>query len=77
MVALHHNKIPTAVSSAHLVVNGKIFFLENIAKGDFAHDNDYEQEVLHFCRDWLEGKETFGIHTSGSTGAPKKITLHP
>jgi o-succinylbenzoate---CoA ligase len=35
----------------------------------------YEQESLQFCRDWAEGKEEFILHTSGSTGQPKPITL--
>ena len=31
--------------------------------------------ALEFCRDWLAGQEEFIVQTSGSTGAPKPITL--
>jgi non-ribosomal peptide synthetase component F len=31
--------------------------------------------ALEFCRDWLAGQEDFIVQTSGSTGAPKPITL--
>lgn len=34
-----------------------------------------ERGILQFCHDWLSGKETFILHTSGSTGHPKPITL--
>lgn len=35
----------------------------------------FEKEAFEFCRDWLNGKETFVVHTSGSTGTPKPIEL--
>lgn len=35
----------------------------------------YDQQALQFCRDWLGGKDTFTLHTSGSTGIPKPIEL--
>jgi O-succinylbenzoic acid--CoA ligase len=31
--------------------------------------------ALAFCRAWLSGAQSFVVHTSGSTGAPKPITL--
>ncbi len=31
--------------------------------------------VLLFCHEWLNGKDSFTLHTSGSTGAPKPIKL--
>lgn len=34
-----------------------------------------EEEVLLFCRQWLQGTESFEVFTSGSTGTPKSITL--
>lgn len=36
---------------------------------------DYELAAWQFCHDWLLGKEKFTLHTSGSTGIPKPITL--
>ena len=35
----------------------------------------YERDVLHFCRQWLSGQQSFTMTTSGSTGQPKPITL--
>ncbi|AUD02867.1 AMP-binding protein [Spirosoma pollinicola] len=35
----------------------------------------YEAETLAFCRSWLTIQETYTLHTSGSTGAPKPIQL--
>lgn len=35
----------------------------------------YESEALDFCRAWLSGQPEFVLQTSGSTGAPKTITL--
>jgi O-succinylbenzoic acid--CoA ligase len=31
--------------------------------------------ALDFCREWLSGAASFGVHTSGSTGPAKPITL--
>ncbi len=31
--------------------------------------------ALQFSRQWLNGQDTFTLHTSGSTGIPKSITL--
>ena len=35
----------------------------------------YEAEAQAFCRVWLSGQTAFTLHTSGSTGVPKPITL--
>jgi len=40
------------------------------------HLTPYEIFAWQFCHDWLAGKETFVLHTSGSTGVPKPIALH-
>ncbi len=37
--------------------------------------DDYAQNTLVFCREWLTGKNTFKIYTSGSTGLPKPIII--
>lgn len=36
----------------------------------------YERTAYQFCHDWLTGREVFTLQTSGSTGAPKSVTLH-
>ena len=35
----------------------------------------YEQETLRFCHEWAAGKQAFVLHTSGSTGQPKPVSL--
>lgn len=35
----------------------------------------YEQETLRFCHEWEAGKQDFVLHTSGSTGQPKPVSL--
>jgi o-succinylbenzoate---CoA ligase len=37
--------------------------------------SEYEQKALDFCQVWLDGQEDFVLHTSGSTGVPKPISL--
>lgn len=38
-------------------------------------DDQYLLEARRICLQWLEGEETFTLHTSGSTGPPKEITV--
>ncbi len=61
-----------------LLLNGKVFYYDEIAAYSFRNSiaiNGYEAKVLEICRDWLNGVQEFAIQTSGSTGAPKVITL--
>jgi len=61
-----------------LELNGKKFYYEEIAAYLFRESipiNGYEAKVLEFCRNWLNGQQEFVVPTSGSTGAPKTITL--
>lgn len=61
-----------------LLLNGKVFYYDEIAAYSFRNSipiNGYEAKTLELCRDWLTGVQEFGIQTSGSTGAPKLITL--
>ncbi len=58
-----------------LTLNGRRIapacFDENIA-ADFS---PCERHTLRFCRQWLAGRESFVVPTSGSTGEPKTIIL--
>lgn len=61
-----------------MLLNGKVFYYDEIAAYSFRNSiaiNGYEAKTLELCRDWLTGVQEFGIQTSGSTGAPKVITL--
>lgn len=59
-------------------INGNYHLLEDYIKGVRRIDNlpVFEKEILSFIIEWKAGKETFHIRSSGSTGSPKKITLH-
>lgn len=37
---------------------------------------DFLLEALQFCRDWQSGEAVFQQKTSGSTGAPKVLSIH-
>ena len=61
-----------------LLLNGRQFSRQQLlafSAGDYADLSDYEDRLLLFCHQWLTGQETFTLHTSGSTGSPKPITL--
>ncbi|MDN5203230.1 AMP-binding protein [Fulvivirgaceae bacterium BMA10] len=62
---------------AFLRLNNKRITYEEIAnhQGDFKVKDSFEQATLNFARDWLNGQNTFVIHTSGSTGSPKPIQI--
>ena len=36
---------------------------------------DFAREAFSFCKEWLAGESAFSQSTSGSTGAPKKISI--
>ncbi|MFD2247816.1 AMP-binding protein [Pontibacter ruber] len=61
-----------------LLLNGKKFYYDEISSYSFRNSiplNGYEAKTLEFCRNWLNGVQEFPIQTSGSTGAPKHISL--
>jgi O-succinylbenzoic acid--CoA ligase len=62
-----------------LTLNGRNFSCEWMAQNfrSLADKNftDAENRTLKFCGEWLSGVERFIVSTSGSTGAPKPISL--
>lgn len=63
------------MSPSNIVINGKSFTYDQIINNSFDTDTAFENNTLTFCHNWLSGKENFTLHTSGSTGEPKKITF--
>lgn len=66
------------MTDKYLSLNGKKFYYDEIASYSFRNSiplNGYESKTLEFCRNWLNGVQEFPIQTSGSTGAPKIISL--
>ncbi|HZY80647.1 MAG TPA: AMP-binding protein [Cyclobacteriaceae bacterium] len=47
--------------------------LHQVDPGDVSPNG---RKALAFCKDWLDGKQSFVITTSGSTGTPKKIEIN-
>ena len=59
-----------------LKLNGKIYTTPQLAAGiDTEGLSLFEQTTLSFCQEWLSGKESFTLKTSGSTGEAKEIKL--
>ncbi|WP_201980525.1 AMP-binding protein [Hymenobacter rubidus] len=68
----------TAALPTSLLLNGREFSYAAIREYPARLDapvNGYEAKILDFMRQWLNGAQEFGLHTSGSTGAPSLITL--
>lgn len=59
----------------HLVLNDKVFSFLEIKNNSIQLLDEYENEVLNFCHQWLNAQQEFILHTSGSTGVPKPITI--
>ncbi|HAS40355.1 MAG TPA: acyl-CoA synthetase [Microscillaceae bacterium] len=60
-----------------LTLQHQKFTYKQISSGEYLTQklDDYSLATLNFCADWLQGKASFTIHTSGSTGQPKPIEL--
>lgn len=62
----------------HLTLDQATYSVEQILAAELTLDSaagENAQAALTFCREWLSGAESFVVHTSGSTGAPKPIML--
>lgn len=61
----------------YLLLSKQIIYFKDILSKNFNENalTAYEQLCIDFCAEWLNGKETFTLHTSGSTGIPKAIQL--
>src|SRR5690349_4001724 len=56
-------------------INGRNVLVNSILDESEKGQNDFEHDTFTFIREWLTGKASFEIETSGSTGPPKKITI--
>ena len=59
----------------HLVLKNKVFSLLDIKTRLIQSDDAYENDILSFCHQWLNNQQEFVLHTSGSTGVPKPISI--
>ncbi|MDO6440282.1 AMP-binding protein [Cyclobacterium sp. 1_MG-2023] len=51
------------------------YTLNQIRKGECNQLPNPYKEAFAFCKQWLNGKDSFVLQTSGSTGLPKKVTV--
>lgn len=59
-----------------LQLNGRHYPYAQLKSGDrTGRLTKFEESTLAFCCDWIQGRDHFTLTTSGSTGAPKQITL--
>jgi O-succinylbenzoic acid--CoA ligase len=59
----------------HIQVNQRKITLADIISSSAVPADLFEQTTFAFIRRWMTGENNFEIHTSGSTGAPKKIII--
>ncbi len=79
------NVSPTFLSSRNfldesmmpwLLLNRKKYSLEELRSLPIdGGQAEFEKSAVSFCQAWLAGQKEFVLPTSGSTGAPKQITL--
>lgn len=58
-----------------ITMNNREVALPEILSGSAGTCSPFESETFTFIREWFGEKDSFTLNTSGSTGAPKKITL--
>lgn len=58
----------------HIFVQDNCFLFDEVKHGQVSCENEYLNEALLFCKQWLNGKATFEFSTSGSTGIPVSHT---
>jgi O-succinylbenzoic acid--CoA ligase len=56
-------------------INGRFVTLNTIVDGHATPLSSFEHDTFSFIREWASGAKTFSLNTSGSTGAPKTISI--
>ncbi|HTE29496.1 MAG TPA: AMP-binding protein [Chryseolinea sp.] len=58
-----------------ITVNGRVILIHDILSHNCAEASPFEATLFGFVRQWFDGLTEFQLHTSGSTGAPKPISI--
>lgn len=58
-----------------IICNQRSISIEAILLSKEIGQTPFEHSLFQFIQQWMSSKDTFTLHTSGSTGAPKKIIL--
>jgi o-succinylbenzoate---CoA ligase len=61
---------------SHIWINGRNVSLFEIVEDRSPAYSEFEYSTFSFIREWRGEEQYFSTNTSGSTGAPKKITFH-
>jgi O-succinylbenzoic acid--CoA ligase len=65
------------MTTTSLTINARTYGLADLLawQNDADSLSDNQRAALAFCQRWLKDETEFVVHTSGSTGAPKPISL--
>lgn len=58
-----------------IIINSQEISFHQIRNSQWPEQAPYFQASLSFCREWLNGKDSFGLQSSGSTGTAKTIVV--
>lgn len=58
-----------------IILEKNAYTFDQIQKGNWEETDPFIKEALLFCQSWLQGKDSFLLQTSGSTGQPKTIAV--
>src|SRR5690554_246094 len=58
-----------------IIIDEQEFTFEQIKEGHWPAQKPYMETSLAFCNEWLNGKKSFTLKTSGSTGIPKSLAV--
>ncbi len=58
-----------------ITINHRRLSIDDIVAGAVPALDEFEVNTFSFIRRWLSSADTFELHTSGSTGDPKKISF--
>jgi O-succinylbenzoic acid--CoA ligase len=58
-----------------IILNEREVSLHDINAEAIIPQSDFEKNTIGFIKDWINGRETFDVSTSGSTGEPKNIEI--
>ena len=59
-----------------ITLNHRMVRTADIRAGNATACSEFEQDTIDFIKQWLSHATEFRLHTSGSTGQPKQISIH-
>lgn len=62
------------IEKMHIKLNGLLYNAKKTEQALITCE-EWEKDIFYFLKEWFNDSDTVVLHTSGSTGAPKKILL--